>query len=104
MLQGTHQALVDDLSQDCTNAADLDDLWETARDGEIYRWNGQRLVPADPEIVALLRQIDAERLRVHQQGVGRQTRPAVRPGRPAWRLAGSLRTWLISPRSGTKAH
>jgi hypothetical protein len=38
-----------------------DDPWETARDGEVWRWDGARLVPASPDEVALLREIDARR-------------------------------------------
>ena len=37
------------------------DPWETARDGEVWWWDGERLVPASPDEVAMLREIDALR-------------------------------------------
>jgi hypothetical protein len=38
-----------------------DDPWETARDGEVWWWDGKRLVPASSDEVAMLREIDALR-------------------------------------------
>jgi hypothetical protein len=38
-----------------------DDPWETARDGEVWWWDGEHLVPASPDEVAMLREIDALR-------------------------------------------
>ncbi len=41
------------------------DPWETARDGEVWRWDGARLWPASPDEVAMVRELDA-RLRYWQ--------------------------------------
>jgi hypothetical protein len=37
------------------------DPWQTARDGEVWWWDGDQLIPISPDEAALVREIDAHR-------------------------------------------